>query len=184
MGYPAGPRWASSSAFILPSEAHVAPAPAALGATLQPFSETRRAFTKERAVGASVHSQNTAFPKEPTGQETEGAGQGKNPKATWFSPTHKRANTEPSPPIPHRDQPHSHFYLKTGSNVRITGEFLEIKHPQRKKKQTKTKTINPTAFAKQSGPAGGTSPARVSLLWGISPCSSFSFSSYDSGTRF
>lgn len=57
----------------------MAPARAAQGATLQHFSETWGAFTKERAVQASVHSQNTAFSKEPTGQETEGAGQGQTP---------------------------------------------------------------------------------------------------------
>ena len=95
------------------------------------------------------------------------------PQSHLVSPTHKRANTE-SPKLPHRNQPHSHFYLKWGGgNVRMAGEVLEIKHPQRKK----------TPLPLQSR-AVLPAPRRVSLPWGISPCSSFSFSSYDSGTRF
>ena len=55
------------------------------------------------------------------------------PQSHLVSPPHKRANTE-SPKLPHRNQPHSHFYIKWGGgNVRMAGEVLEIKHPQRKK---------------------------------------------------
>lgn len=66
---------------------------------------------QEKAPQTSVHSQNIAFPKEPTEQEREGVGAGEDPpQPLGFSTT--EASKYRVPQIPHRDQPHSHFYLK------------------------------------------------------------------------
>lgn len=105
----------SHSALVLRSGARSGPCLGGvegLRAKLQHFSTWGEMYTgQEKAPQTSVHSQNIAFPKEPTEQEREGVGAGKDPpQPLGFSTT--EASKYRVPQIPHRDQPHSHFYLK------------------------------------------------------------------------
>lgn len=91
---------------------------------------------------ACVHSQNKAFPKEPREWEREGVGYDKTPKPLGFSSTY--ASKYSVPQITHRDQPHSHFYLKKKKNVRIAAEFLN--QAPTKKTIINNKKPKPAAF--------------------------------------
>ena len=88
---------------------------------------------------ACVHSQNIAFPKESGEQGREGVGQDKTPKPLGFSNTY--ASKYSVPQITHRDQPHSHFYLKkeeSPSRCRVSESSTHKENKQQQKTKNKT----------------------------------------------
>lgn len=91
---------------------------------------------------------------------------------TSLGSTQKRANRVPRN-ISQRPTTQSPLpKTKLNRTSELPGGLLEFKHPQRN-----------TAPLPRSAPKRPTA-GRLSLLWDTSPCSSFSFSSYGSGTRF